>query len=100
MAFMKIVPHRALPHEMRSLLPHLSSSKKPEKVDFVYLDMLQLINPNIQILTVGQVLALTVILVLKPPINSITEEMSENAEKECFQLCFLAYNWKEVRLSF
>jgi len=53
MAFMKIVPHRALPHEMRSLLPHLSSSKKPEKVDFVYLDMLQLINPNIQILTVG-----------------------------------------------
>ena len=44
---MKIVPHRALLHEMRSLLPNLSSSRKPEKVDFVYLDMLQLINPNI-----------------------------------------------------
>ena len=53
MAFMKIVPHRALPHEMRSLLPHLSSFRKPEKVDFVYLDMLQLINPNIQILTIS-----------------------------------------------
>lgn len=47
---MKTVPGRALPYAIRSLFSHLDL---PEKVGIVSLGMLQLINPKIQILTLG-----------------------------------------------
>lgn len=50
---MKIVPGRALPRAIRSLFPHLDIAKKTEKVGIVSSDMPQLINPEIQILTIG-----------------------------------------------
>lgn len=58
MAFMKSVPHEALLPWNEVFISTSKQFQKTRKVDFVYLDMPHLINPNIQILELDRFLHL------------------------------------------